>query len=83
MADGPSRQTDIGIRLYWIPLGAGGSGFVRLNGRIYEAFKARMADPPVLDLLLDFGGLHARTRLPSPTDALVTGFHPHPAGRSR
>ena len=23
------------IYLYWIPLGAGGSGFVRLNGRIY------------------------------------------------
>ena len=31
----PSR-----IDLYWIPLGAGGSGFVRLNGRIYEAIKA-------------------------------------------
>lgn len=29
------------IDLYWIPLGAGGSGFVRLNGRIYEAFKSR------------------------------------------
>ena len=29
------------IDLFWIPLGAGGSGFVRLNGRIYEAVKAR------------------------------------------
>jgi hypothetical protein len=29
-----------GIDLYWIPLGAGGSGFVRLNGRIYEAITA-------------------------------------------
>lgn len=28
------------IDLYWIPLGAGGSGFVRLNGRIYEAITA-------------------------------------------
>ena len=28
------------IDLYWIPLGAGGSGFVRLNGRIYEALQA-------------------------------------------
>lgn len=28
------------IDLYWIPLGAGGSGFVRLNGQIYERFKA-------------------------------------------
>lgn len=31
-----------GIDLYWIPLGAGGSGFVRLNGRIYEAIKSRL-----------------------------------------
>lgn len=30
------------IDLYWIPLGAGGSGLVRLNGRIYEAIKARL-----------------------------------------
>lgn len=33
--DRPSR-----IYLYWIPLGAGGSGFVRLNGRIYETLLA-------------------------------------------
>lgn len=31
-----------GIDLYWIPLGAGGNGYVRLNGRIYEAVKARL-----------------------------------------
>ncbi len=30
-----------GIDLFWIPLGAGGVGFVRMNGRLYEAFKAR------------------------------------------
>jgi len=30
-----------GIDLFWIPLGAGGNGYVRLNGRIYESFKAR------------------------------------------
>lgn len=30
-----------GIYLYWIPLGAGGSGFVRFNGRIYERLHAR------------------------------------------
>lgn len=30
-----------GIYLYWIPLVAGGSGFVRLNGRIYERLHAR------------------------------------------
>jgi hypothetical protein len=25
-----------GIDLYWLPIGAGGTGFVRINGRIYE-----------------------------------------------
>ena len=30
------------IDLYWIPLGSGGSGFVRLNGRIYETIKASL-----------------------------------------
>ncbi|KAA3635421.1 MAG: hypothetical protein DWP92_11090 [Armatimonadetes bacterium] len=35
----PSR---IGVYLYWIPLGAGGVGFVRLNGRVYEAMAARI-----------------------------------------
>ncbi len=30
-----------GLYLYWIPLGAGGSGFVQLNGRLYEAIMAR------------------------------------------
>ncbi|MBN2113180.1 MAG: hypothetical protein JW785_03530 [Acidimicrobiia bacterium] len=29
------------IDLYWIPLGAGGNGYVRLNGRLYETVKAR------------------------------------------
>jgi hypothetical protein len=34
-------SSDLGIDLYWLPLGAGGS-FVRLNGRIYEAIAARL-----------------------------------------
>ncbi len=38
------------IEVYWIPLGAGGSGFVRLNGRIYEWFKAGLDGRPKLDL---------------------------------
>lgn len=33
-------ETAARIDLYWIPLGAGGSGFVALNGRIYETVKA-------------------------------------------
>ena len=37
-----------GIDLLWIPLGSGGSGFVHLNGRIYEAINAyRQRRPPV------------------------------------
>lgn len=40
----------VGVHLYWIPLGAGGSGFVRLNGKVYEWFKARRERRPPLDL---------------------------------
>ena len=39
----------VGIDLYWLPLGAGGN-FVRLNGRIYEALKARLDRRPVFNL---------------------------------
>ena len=39
-----------GIYLYWIPLGAGGSGFVRFNGRAYERIEAWMERRPPLDL---------------------------------
>jgi hypothetical protein len=42
--------SQVGIELYWIPLGTGGSGFVRLNGRIYEAIKARLERRRPLDL---------------------------------
>ncbi len=40
----------MGVHLYWIPLGAGGVGFVRLNGLIYEAFAARIEHRMRLDL---------------------------------
>lgn len=39
-----------GIDLYWIPLGAGGNGFVRLNGRVYEAIKALLDKRQPFDL---------------------------------
>lgn len=39
-----------GIFLYWIPLGAGGTGFVSMNGRIYEAIQARLSGRTPLDL---------------------------------
>jgi hypothetical protein len=41
--------SDVGVDLYWLPLGAGG-WFVRLNGRIYEAIHALMERRPPLDL---------------------------------
>ena len=45
-----SQDNGPGIYLYWLPLGAGGVGFVRLNGRIYEAIKARGERRLPLDL---------------------------------
>jgi hypothetical protein len=38
-----------GVDLYWLPLGAGGR-FVRLNGRAYEAFAARLQCRAACDL---------------------------------
>jgi len=35
------EPSETSVDLYWIPLGAGGSGLVRMNGRIYEAIQAR------------------------------------------
>ena len=40
---------NLGVDLYWLPLGAGGN-FVRLNGRVYEAIKAKLEHRPVCDL---------------------------------
>ncbi len=40
----------IGIHLYWLRLGSRGSGFVRLGGRVYEAFLARKQGREPLDL---------------------------------
>jgi hypothetical protein len=44
----PSTTT-AAVDLYWIALGAGGH-CVRLNGRVYEAFKASCAHRPRCDL---------------------------------
>lgn len=40
---------NLGVDLFWLPLGAGGN-FVRLNGRVYEAIKAKLEHRPVYDL---------------------------------
>ena len=38
------------VELYWLPLGAGGGGCVRWNGRIFEAIVARHQRRPRCDL---------------------------------
>jgi len=43
------RTNDIGIDLFWLPLGAGGH-FVRFNGLVYEAIRARREHRRPLDL---------------------------------
>ena len=40
---------DVGVDLYWIPLGAGGR-VVRSSGKLYEALKALVEHRPRLDL---------------------------------
>ena len=44
-----STPAPFGIDLYWLPLGAGGN-FVRLNGRVYEAIRARLERRPACNL---------------------------------
>jgi hypothetical protein len=40
-----------GVLIYWIPLGAGGSGIVRASGRLYERIVAQREHRPPLSLL--------------------------------
>jgi hypothetical protein len=47
------------VDLYWLPLGAGGH-FVRLNGRIYEALKARLERRQPCDLYHSALQVHLR-----------------------
>jgi hypothetical protein len=44
-----SGESEPGVDLYWLPLGAGGHS-VRLNGRIFEAVAARLERRPPCDL---------------------------------
>jgi hypothetical protein len=45
----PDEETEAGVDLYWLPLGAGGHS-VRLNGRVFEALAARLEHRPPCDL---------------------------------
>jgi len=44
-----TTDSEPGVDLYWLPLGAGGHS-VRLNGRVFEAIAARLARRPPCDL---------------------------------
>lgn len=73
MTTSSAEASPAGIDLYWIPLGAGGSGFVRLNGRIYETIKARLEHRPrsaiyhtALQVHLPEGRYVVETMWPSP-----------------
>jgi hypothetical protein len=46
----PTPGDRVGIYLYWLPLGAGGVGFVRFNGRLYETIKAHVEGRRTLDI---------------------------------
>lgn len=45
-----TRQARSGVSLLWIPLGAGGTGFVRFNGRAFEGLAALRDRRRPLDL---------------------------------
>lgn len=68
-----SENRDPGIYLYWVPLGAGGTGFVRFNGRVYETLTSRRERRSPLDLyhtalevLLPEGAYIVETMWPCP-----------------
>jgi hypothetical protein len=44
-----TAESESGVDLYWLPLGAGGRS-VRLNGRVFEAAAARLERRPPCDL---------------------------------
>jgi hypothetical protein len=67
-----ARHDGAGVDLYWIPLGAGGAGFVRLNGLVYEAIKARLEDRRPLDLY------HAALEVHVPQSRYVIEMTPIP-----
>ncbi len=61
------------VDLYWLPLGAGGH-FVRINGRVYEWFEARVERREPLDLY------HSGLEVDVPEGRYVIEMAPVPAG---
>jgi hypothetical protein len=73
-----SDDTPHGIDLLWLPLGAEGSGWARINGLIYERIRALIERRRPLDLYhtallvrVPDGNYVVETMLPSPDDDLA------------
>jgi hypothetical protein len=64
---------DVGVDLYWLPLGAGGHS-VRLNGRVFEAVAAGMERRRACDLY------HSALEVRAPQGRFVIEMTPIPAG---
>src|SRR5690606_13103596 len=63
------------VDLFWIPLGAGGSGFVRFNGRVYERWAAVRQHRTPLHLF------HTALRVTGPSGRfLIETMWPSPPG---
>jgi len=72
-SSGPTAESEPGVDLYWLPLGAGGHS-VRLNGRVFEAVAARLERRPSRDLY------HSALEVRVPDGRFV--IEQAPAGRS-
>lgn len=70
---GNPRDTDYGVDLYWLPLGAGGHS-VRLNGIVYEALVAGMRGRRRCDLY------HSALEVRAPSGRFVIEMTPVRAG---
>jgi hypothetical protein len=68
-----SPESDDGVDLYWLPLGAGGRS-VRLNGRVYEAIVARLERRSSSDLY------HSALRVLTPAGCFVIEMGPVAGG---
>jgi hypothetical protein len=69
-------ESDTGVDLYWLPLGAGGHS-VRMNGRIFEAVAARLERRMPCDLY------HAALEVLVPEGRFVIEQAPIPDGNGR
>jgi hypothetical protein len=69
----PPPELELGVDLYWLPLGAGGRS-VRLNGRVFEAVVARWERRPACDLY------HSALEVNAPEGRFVIEMAPIPDG---